>query len=491
MKVLVTGASGYIGGRLVPQLTAAGYYVRCITREIKELEARFGDTIDIERGDIFDEASLLRSLEGMDVAYYLIHSMSRRSSDFAEVDRKAAKLFANAAKRAGIKRIIYLGGLGKSGTPLSEHLRSRQEVGQLLAASGIPVTELRAAVIVGAGSASFEMIRDLTERLPFMVAPRWVKTRCQPIWVNDVLDYLIETLSRPETAGKVYEIGGSDIVSYREMMMRYAQIRNIKRIMLVVPMLSPRLSSYWVHLITPLPTSLARALIDGLSNEVIVTNNSAKQDFSVEPVSYEEAVLRALDRRNTHGPETTWFDATDIMTLPGEFTGATQGMLIDRRVQNTTATKEALFQVVTSLGGKRGWLYANSLWEIRGLIDWLFGGFGTRRGRRSATSLRIGDAIDFWRVEAYEPNKLLRLRAEMRLPGYGWLQFEALDGLTGATLRQTAFFEPRGVAGHLYWYSVTPFHELLFGHMAVEIGKAAEALSHNSTAADASVPVSL
>lgn len=474
MRVLVTGASGYIGGRLVPKLLDARHSVRCITRETKQLQARFGSDIEIVQGDIFDAASLARSLENIDVAYYLIHSMARRNSDFAAVDRRAAQLFADAACKAGLKRIIYLGGLGDDSTQLSEHLRSRQEVGDVLRSSTVPVTELRAAVIVGSGSASFEMIRDLTERLPVMIAPRWVNTRCQPIWVNDVLGYLCECLERPETAGKIYEIGGRDILSYRQMMMRYAEIRKIRRGMVVIPFLTPRLSSYWVHLVTPLPSSLARALIDGLSNEVIVHNPAALRDFSIDPIGYEEAVLRALDRRNTDGPETTWFDAIDITTLPGEFSGVTEGMLIDRRERKTTASRQALYDVFSGLGGKRGWLYADSLWEIRGIIDWLLGGIGTRRGRRSATRLRLGDAVDFWRVEALEPGRLLRLRAEMRLPGNGWLQFEALDGEQGAVLRQTAFFEPRGLAGYLYWYSVTPFHELIFGHMAVEIAKAAE-----------------
>lgn len=470
MRVLVTGATGYIGGRLVPMLTAAGHTVRCVARDPARLDGRF-ENIEVVRGDVFDEASMRTALAGVDAAYYLVHSMSDDRRDFTRSDRLAAERFGAAARAAGVRRIIFLGGLGADGANLSRHLRSRHEVGDLLRASGVPVIEFRAAIIVGSGSVSFEMIRYLTERLPLMIAPRWVSTRCQPIGVRDVLSYLTAALDLPPGPGEIFEIGGRDVLSYREMMLAYAKVRGLARKLFVVPLFTPRLSSYWVHLVTPIPASIARALIDGLYNEVIVRDNAARRVFPhIEPVSYEEALRRALDRYLTTGPQTTWFDAFDVRTLPGEFAGVKQGMLIDRRERAATARPEAVFRVFAGLGGRRGWLYADRLWYLRGVLDRLVGGIGIRRGRRSATDLRVGDAVDFWRVEAYRPYELLRLRAEMKLPGLAWLQFESLprdDG--GTTFRQTAFFEPRGIFGYLYWFSVLPFHELIFGNMADRI----------------------
>jgi len=469
MRVLVTGATGYIGGRLIPAMVAAGYSVRALAREPERLAGRFAG-IEIVRGDAFDAASVRAALEGIDVAYYLIHSMTQAHGDFAQSDREAARIFGEAARAAGVARIIYLGGLGQEGTALSVHLRSRHEVGMILRESGVPVTEFRAAMIVGSGSASFEMMRYLTDRLPVMIAPKWVATRSQAILVTDVIAYLLETLKRPETAGKIYEIGGADVLTYKQMMKRYAALRGLSRHLLVVPFFTPRLSSYWVHFVTPIPAAIARPLIEGLHNEVIVHDDAARRDFSVVPVGYDEAVRRALDRYASTGPATTWFDAYDVRTLPSEFAGLTQGMLIDRRARTANVSQHALFSVFASLGGTRGWLYADSLWELRGVLDRLVGGFGTRRGRRSATDLRVGDAVDFWRVEAYRPDSLLRLRAEMKLPGKAWLQFETVANDDGSvSLRQTAFFEPRGIFGYLYWYSVMPLHELIFGNMAKRI----------------------
>ncbi len=469
MRVLVTGATGYIGGRLIPAMVAAGYSVRALAREPERLAGRFAG-IEIVRGDAFDAPSVRAALEGIDVAYYLIHSMTESHGDFAQSDREAARIFGEAAQAAGVARIVYLGGLGQEGTELSVHLRSRHEVGAILRESGVPVTEFRAAMIVGSGSASFEMMRYLTDRLPVMIAPKWVATRSQPILVTDVIAYLLETLKRPETAGKIYEIGGADVLTYKQMMKRYATLRGLSRHLAVVPFFTPRLSSYWVHFVTPIPASIARPLIDGLHNEVIVHDDTARRDFSVVPVGYDEAVRRALDRYASTGPATTWFDAYDVRTLPSEFAGLTQGMLIDRRAISASVSERALFSVYSSLGGTRGWLYADSLWELRGVLDRLVGGFGTRRGRRSPTDLRVGDAVDFWRVEAYQPDSLLRLRAEMKLPGKAWLQFETIaTGEGTVSLRQTAFFEPHGIFGYLYWYSVMPFHELIFGNMAKRI----------------------
>lgn len=477
MRILVTGSTGYIGGRLVPQLLKQGYTVRCLVRDRARVAGRF-DGAEIVKGDLFDDEALRAALAGCDVAYYLVHSMGEASTDFAQRDRDGAAAFGLAAAACDVGRIIYLGGLGtETGKArLSRHLKSRHEVGKALLAGGVPVTEFRAAIIVGAGSISFEMLRDLTERLPVMIAPRWVSTRCQPIAVRDVLTYLTAAIRTPESAGRIIEIGGADVLPYEEMMMRYARLRELRRAIIVVPLLTPRLSSLWVNLVTPIPASIARPLIEGLFNEVIVHDSSAATLFpSIHPMGYDEAVRRALDRYLSTGPQTTWFDAFDVSALPGEFAGTQQGMLIDRRERTSSASAARVFAVFTSLGGAKGWLYADFLWELRGIIDKLAGGIGTRRGRRSATTLRPGDAVDFWRVEAYRPNELLRLRAEMRLPGRAWLQFETTarpEG--GSTLTQTAFFEPRGTFGHLYWYAALVFHEFIFGNMATRIVREAE-----------------
>jgi uncharacterized protein YbjT (DUF2867 family) len=475
VRVLVTGATGYIGGRLVPALVAAGIGVRCVARLPERLTGRF-EGVEIVRGDVFDEASMIAAMDGIDIAYYLIHSMSSNRHDFTASDRIAAERFGRAAHAAGVGRIIYLGALGEDSPKLSRHLRSRHEVGDILRQSGVPVTEFRAAIIVGSGSISFEMIRYLTERLPVMVAPKWVSTRCQPIGNRDVVAYLVAALRHGPPGSTIYEIGGADVLSYREMMMQYAALRGLARRVLVVPFFTPRLSSYWVHLVTPIPASIARPLIDGLHNEVIVKDDAARRDFpEVVPMGYVAALRLALDRWLSTGPATTWFDAFDVKTLPGEFTGLTEGMLIDRRERHTIASPERVSAVYSSLGGTKGWLYGDALWHLRGIMDRIVGGVGIRRGRRSATDLRVGDAVDFWRVEAYRAGELLRLRAEMKLPGLAWLQFEAVpDGHGGTTLRQTAFFEPKGLFGFAYWYGVVPFHEFIFGNMATRVVQEAE-----------------
>ncbi len=451
MRILVTGATGYIGGRLIPRLLKNGYFVRCLARRPENLSGRdwniSSNSVEVVAGDMSDSASLTQACSGMEVAYYLVHSMSAGEKGFEERDRKAAKNFAEAARQAGIRKIIYLGGLGDNQGPLSHHLKSRQEVGDILHQSGIPVTQFRAAVIIGSGSISFEMIRHLTERLPIMICPKWVLSRCQPIAIRDALSYLLAAVEEKKNEGRIIEIGGRDVLTYREMMLGYAKIRGLHRILLRVPILTPRLSSYWVDLITPIPSALARPLIEGLKNDVVCHNDEARKIFPFEPLGYEEAVRLAFDRTQQGNLETIWSSAES----------STQRIIIP-------ASAEDVFKVVSSLGGKRGWLYANWIWRLRGFLDRLIGGVGMRRGRRDASSLRVGDAVDFWRVEAITPNHLLRLRAEMKLPGKAWLQFEVQDepGTSQSRLIQSAFFEPKGLGGLLYWYLLYPIHKVIF-----------------------------
>jgi uncharacterized protein YbjT (DUF2867 family) len=485
VNILVTGATGYIGGRLVPLLLERGHEVTCLARNPARLIGRFAGA-RVVQGDVFQRDDVLRAMHGQDVAYYLVHSMSGHGGDFAANDRIAAQIVAEAARDAGVRRIIYLGGLGDDEAHLSRHLRSRHEVGEVLRSGGVPVTEFRAAMILGSGSASFEMMRYLTERLPVMIAPKWVSTLGQPISIRDVLAYLVAELDLSRDGSVVREIGGADVLTYEAMMLRYASIRGLSRRIVVVPFFTPRLSSAWVHLVTPIPSAIARPLIDGLTNEVVVRDDVALVEFpAIHPLGYDDAVKAALDRYATsEGPATTWFDAFDVRALPPEFAGLTEGMLIDRRRQHANAAPRDVARVFSQLGGKRGWLFADVLWDLRGAMDWLVGGVGMRRGRRSATDLRVGDAIDFWRVEAWDPQGLLRLRAEMRLPGKAWLEFEAAPAVEGgSTLLQTAFFEPRGIWGYLYWYAVSPFHSVIFGGMARRIAKEAQARAGAAAAA--------
>ena len=474
MRILVTGATGYIGGRLVPRLQQQGYAVRCLARAAERLRGRFKDDVEVVQGSVEDAESLRTALKDCDAAYYLIHSMASKKK-FAEADRSAARRFSEAAQAAGVRVIIYLGGLGSDRERLSGHLRSRHEVGAVLRESGVPVIEFRAAQIIGSGSISFEMIRYLTERLPVMIAPRWVNTRCQPVAIGDVLLYLVSALELP-FANRIYEIGGATVLTYYEMMRRYAEIRGLRRRIFVVPLFTPKLSSYWVHLITPIPARLAQPLIQGLYNEVIVRNDDAARDFpNIRPIGFDEAVRRALDRSNIGERETAWFDAFAAKVPNGDFSGVREGMLIDRRERTVNASPIRTAEVFASLGGERGWLAANSLWRLRGLLDRAVGGVGLRRGRRSIKELRVGDVVDFWRVEKHDVGQTLRLRAEMRLPGRAWLQFEAQPEAGGHTkLVQTAFYEPRGLWGQLYWYAILPLHNIVFGRLIESIARAAE-----------------
>ena len=472
-KILVTGATGYIGGRLVPDLLEAGDHVRVMIRgDASRLAGRkWADRVEIVNGNVLKPDSLESALDGIDIAYYFIHSM-REGEKFHARDRQAAINFGQAAKSARVKRIVYLGGLG-SGETLSEHLKSRQATGRLLSESGVETIEFRAAVIIGSGSAPFELIRHLTERLPILITPRWVNTRIQPIAIKDVLKYLCAAadLSNKELqGGQIIEIGGSDVLTYRKMMQGYAKERGLKRTFIPIPFLTPRLSSRWAHIVTPISASIAQPLIKGLRNEVIVKNRSAKTIFpDIEPVPYEQALKQALDNLRNGKIETIWNDGMSSSLGDDEPVPFTQeqGMFIERHEIEIDAPPAVVYRAFAGLGGPNGWPL-HKLWQIRGLMDLLIGGVGLRRGRRHPNELRSGDALDFWRVEKIEQDHLLRLRAEMIVPGDAWLQFEVSPLETDESksrLIQIAYFAPRGLLGWLYWYGVLPLHFFVFPAM--------------------------
>lgn len=476
--VLVTGATGYIGGRLVPRLVEAGYRVRCLVRDPARLQGRpWLKQVELHSGDCLRPEALPDAMAGADAAFYLVHSMAA-GRDFEQRDVLAARNFAAAAKTASVRRILYLGGLGDPETDLSEHLRSRQHTGAALRESGVPVTEFRAAVIVGSGSLSFEIIRYLTERLPVMICPRWLYTRAQPIAIRNVLDYLVTALETPASIGQVVEIGGADVVTYGDMLCGYAKARGLKRWLVPVPVLTPRLSSYWVHLVTPVPAVIAQPLIQGLRNDVVVRDDSAQRLFSnIKPMDYDTAVRLALANLERGHVETAWSDA--VASSQGDVTPVQlttqEGMIIERRQCVVAAPAEAVFRSFSQLGGATGWLYFDWAWQLRGALDRLLGGVGLRRGRRDPNEARVGDAVDFWRVEAVEPGRLLRLRAEMKVPGRAWLEFRAEPRAEGQTvLSQTAFFASRGLSGLLYWYLLYPIHALIFSGMIQALARRAE-----------------
>ena len=478
-RILLTGATGYIGGRLAPLLLADGHSVRCLVRDAARLRDRpWASQVEIIEGDVLTPATLPAALEGVETSYYLVHAMAA-GGDFRAHDLQAARAFGQAAAAAGVRRIVYLGGLGDPDADLSEHLRSRQETGIALAAAGVPVTEFRAAVVVGAGSLGFEMIRYLTERLPVMVCPRWVYTRVQPIAIDDALAYLMGALDLPPESSGVVEIGGADVRTYGSMMTGYAAVRGLRRRLVAVPVLTPLLSSYWVHLVTPIPDDIARPLIEGLRSEVVVRDDSARRLFpEILPVDYEAAVRRALQTLDEGRVETAWSDALGSSQgdeRPVLLTTAA-GFLLERRQADVNAPPERVYAVVCGIGGRRGYPFWNWSWRLRGGVDRLVGGVGLRRGRRDPDKLRVGDVLDFWRVEEMVPDRLLRLRAEMRTAGGAWLQFECEPRPDGRTrLVQTAYFTPHGLAGLLYWYGLYPIHKAIFSGTIRRLAEAAEA----------------
>lgn len=473
-RVILTGATGYIGGRLLSRLEEDNHKVRCLTRHPESLENRVGSETEVVEADMFDPANLQQALAGGTIAYYLVHSMGN-SSNFEERDREAAMNFGQAAKKAGLQRIIYLGGLGEH-VDQSPHLRSRQEVGHILRESGVPVTEFRASVVLGSGSLSFELIRALVERLPIMTTPTWVSIATQPIGINDLLSYLMAALKHPREGSRIYEIGGSETMSYGELMQEYARLRNLRRIMIPVPFLSPGLSSQWLALITPVYARVGRKLIESLRVPTVVQDPSAREEFDVNPQSAREAIALAFRNEDRDFAETRWSDSISSSGEPRAWTGARFGnRLIDSRSIEVNASPAEAFAPIERIGGASGWYHATWLWKLRGGFDRLFGGPGLRRGRRDPNQLHVGDTVDWWRVEKVERGAILRLKAELGLPGRGWLEFEVKPSDSGGSvIRQTAEFDPVGLLGLIYWYGSSPAHTFIFKGMLNRIKDAAE-----------------
>jgi uncharacterized protein YbjT (DUF2867 family) len=471
-RILLAGGSGYVGGRLLRVLEASGRPLRCLARKPEFLRPRVAATTEVVSGDVLEMSSLAEAMRDVHTAYYLVHSMVA-GGGFEERDRLGAENFAKAALENGVKRIIYLGGLGVTGE-LSSHLASRQEVGEILRGSGVPTIEFRASIIIGSGSLSFEMVRALVEKLPVMVTPRWVRSRAQPISIEDVIGYLTKALELDDDNSYVFEIGGADQVSYRDIMREYARQRGLRRIMIPVPVLTPRLSSLWLGLVTPIYSRVGKQLIEGVKNDTVVRDDLAMRVFDIRPRGIRQAIERALSNEERQFAETRWPDALSSHGSPSTWGGERFGSrIVDPQTIALSQKPAAAFAPIRRIGGETGWYYANWLWRLRGLADLLVGGAGMRRGRRSQESLVPGDTVDFWRVEAFEPDRLLRLVSEMKLPGRAWLQFEVKESQAGSVVRQTAIFDPVGLTGLAYWYGLYPIHRAVFKGMLRGIGQAA------------------
>jgi uncharacterized protein YbjT (DUF2867 family)/glyoxylase-like metal-dependent hydrolase (beta-lactamase superfamily II) len=463
--ILVTGATGYVGGRLVAALESRGLPVRAMARHPEHLRERVAATTEVVRGDVLDASSLSAALRGVDVAFYLVHSMGSADA-FEQADRTGAENFGAAARAAGVRRIVYLGGLAADRPDLSPHLRSRHEVGRLLRASGVPVIELRASIIIGSGSLSFEMVRALVERLPVMITPSWVAVKAQPIAIGDLLAYLLAARDLPMSGSRVFEIGGADRVSYGDVMTEYARQRGLRRLMLPVPVLTPRLSSLWLGLVTPIYARVGRKLIDSMRHETVVRDDAALEIFDIRPRGIHDAIASALRNDDMEFAATRWSDALSAAGPAANWQGTRFGSrLVDSRAPSVPVSPTIAFLPIQRIGGDNGWYFADWLWDARGFLDLLVGGVGQRRGRRHPKRLRIGDAVDWWRVEAFEPGRRLRLVAEMKLPGRAWLEFDVTPDGEGSVIRQTATFDPVGLWGLAYWYLVYPLHQLVFRGM--------------------------
>jgi uncharacterized protein YbjT (DUF2867 family)/tryptophan-rich sensory protein len=478
-RVLVTGGTGYVGGRLIPLLESRGLSVRCLARRPEFLQSRVGSQTEVVAGDVLQSETLQAALHGIETAFYLVHSMGT-GKDFEDEDRIAARNFAEAAKQNRVRRIIYLGGLGEEQQALSKHLRSRHEVGQILRESGAQVIEFRASIVIGSGSLSFELIRALVEKLPVMLCPKWVSTPSQPIAIEDLLSYLLAAIDLPHGPSDIFEIGGPDQVSYSEIMQEYARQRGLKRWLISVPFLSPRLSSLWLGLVTPVYARVGRKLVDSLRNPTVVTNSHAREVFAIQPRGVRDAIARALVNEDQELTATRWSDALSSSGRPQRWGGVRFGTrLVDSRCVEVAAPIEAAFAPIQRIGGRTGWYYGNWLWRLRGWLDLLVGGVGMRRERRDVVDLRVGDPVDCWRVESLEPNRRLRLVAEMKLPGRAWLEFEVEPTSKGSLIRQTAIFDPVGLTGLAYWYTIYPLHKFVFSGMLNGIAMTAR---HSTTA---------
>lgn len=471
--IMITGASGYVGGRLVGRIDRHRYHIRCLARRPDFARGRLPEDVSVVKGDVLDENGLVGALDSVDTAYYMIHSMGSKG-DFPKEDRLAAHNFAKAARACNVRRIIYLGGLGDSRRKLSPHLASRHEVGEILRASGVQVIELRASIVIGSGSLSFELIRALTERLPVMTTPRWVSVPAQPIAIGDLLSYLVGSLELDVDSNQIYEIGGEDVVSYGELMKEYARQRGLRRLLIPLPVLTPGLSSRWLGLVTPVYAHIGRKLIDSLRHPTIVHNAGARDVFDIEPVGVSEALAAALRNEDDEFAATRWVDALSTAGEVKSWAGVRFGnRLVDTRVLLIPASPANIFNVISRVGGDNGWFHANGLWRIRGWLDLLAGGVGMRRGRSNANSLRVGGIVDCWRVESAKENQHVLLASEMKTPGRAWLRFDIEKHKSGSKLRQTALFDPVGLPGLAYWYALWFVHKFVFAGMARAIAAAA------------------
>jgi uncharacterized protein YbjT (DUF2867 family) len=469
MKILITGATGYVGGRLLKKFESEGIAVCCLARRPEYLKNKIAPSTQLFQGDLLDENSLERAMTDIETVYYLVHSMGTKGV-FEEEEKRSASYFASAAKKTGVKKIIYLGGICH-GRELSAHLKSRQQVGAILRESGIPVIEFQASIIIGSGSLSFEMIRALMERLPIMTTPKWVNVLAQPIAIEDVIQYLVEVAQMPAQESRIFEIGGPDKMSYLDLMKEYGRQRGLKRLIIPVPVLSPGLSSLWLGLITPLYARVGRKLIESIRHETTVQNDSALRIFSVKPMPIHKTIARALKNEDLDFAATRWSDASSLASR-SSWGGVRFGnRLIDSRQCEVPVSCQKAFAIIQCIGGKNGWYFADWLWQLRGFLDLLVGGVGMRRGRRDPEKLNVGDVIDCWRVEQCEPDKSLRLAAEMKLPGRAWLNYEVSKIPSGCRITQTALFDPVGLWGLAYWYLVWPLHQLIFSGMLRGIAK--------------------